>query len=205
MKLFLVTASLLLLLYADAVKTTPSSKNKKMKNPRDRFDSLAEYVGHMCSVMCRATAKKMNGFSTYRGRVELLSYCEEYSERVQHMVQISGDDALIQLQKDEERAARRNSGATNYYRKSLETGSEGKHKELLKKICRKNAEWVLKKASRMTKEQISEEMQPQIGQWLLNVAAGSDPTMTNADLRDDPPEEATPEEDDFDDDDDYDL
>jgi len=184
--------------------TLPASARKASLKPRDHFDSLSEYVGHMARAVCRGVAKKSFAakYASYTGRMDLLSSCEGYSDRIQHMIQISGDDALLQLQTDEARSARRNSGASNYYKKAIEVAAEPGHKELLKRICRTNAEWLLKRGSRVTKEDISEEMQPQLGQWLLNIASGTDATMTNADLMDAPPEDVYPGEETFDDDDD---
>eukprot|EP00759_Apiculatamorpha_spiralis_P002987 PhF_6_TR11335/c0_g1_i1/m.18307 len=176
-------------------KTKRQIKREQLSKlpPTERFDNLPDFVAHMCGLVCRATARKLTAYETFRGRVELKSTCTVYCDRLQHMIYVSGNDALIQLEKEEDKK-KRHRGATNYYKLAIERASSGKHLELLKRIVRRNADWILKVGSDIDVKRISDAMEPEIGQWLLNVASGTDPTLTNADLNDAAPEEEYPED-----------
>lgn len=143
------------------------------------FDDLQDLVGHYCGRVCRHEAKLRKEYASYRGKMMLLDKCTMFTDRIEHMIVVSGNDALRQLYKPKE--GQKFSTTTEYYREAIARANYGKHNDLLKVKCMNEARWMFDKPG-CTKEQLSEHFQPSIGQWLLNIAAGSDPTVTTDEL-----------------------
>ncbi|KAJ9470101.1 hypothetical protein DIPPA_32751 [Diplonema papillatum] len=150
-----------------------------------KFEELQDVVGHYAHRSCvRVSAAK--GAQSKRGTIRDHAACDMFQERLEHMVAVSGNDAMIQLHKPKQRGRHR---PREYYAGVVATASQGVHLQQLLKIVRKGSEWLLAHATTPAPEQVSDLLQPQIGQWLINVASGADPRVTSKEMRDEDPED----------------
>eukprot|EP00754_Rhynchopus_humris_P004906 Rhum_TRINITY_DN12461_c0_g1::Rhum_TRINITY_DN12461_c0_g1_i1::g.52027::m.52027 len=167
-----------------------------------RFEDLQEVVGHYALQSCQRTASRMPGGK--RLRLLRAETCEAVAARLEHMVAVSGNDALMQLYAQKAlakgaageergrrtRAGRRRSSAyEGYYAEAVRVATSGAHAQQLLKLCRKCSEWALQQADAPSDEEVTRRMEPVLGQWLINVASNSDPALTSHEMRDEPAEE----------------
>eukprot|EP01060_Flectonema_neradi_P014594 TRINITY_DN21220_c0_g1_i1.p1 TRINITY_DN21220_c0_g1~~TRINITY_DN21220_c0_g1_i1.p1 ORF type:complete len:188 (+),score=41.13 TRINITY_DN21220_c0_g1_i1:56-619(+) len=159
------------------------------ERPSDRFEELQDLVGYYSLKVCEGM------ISSDHSRAEILrrkESCDMYSDRLEHMVAVSGNDAIIQLSKEADarkpKPTSKKKSKKNYYKKVVNVAGTGLHKQQLLKIARKGAEWLFETPHAPTKEAVSERLQPDIGQWLINVASNSDPAVTSKEMRDELPE-----------------
>ena len=163
----------------------------------EKFESLQEVVGHYALKSCQRVARKDAHSRTQT--LKMLEACDTLADRLEHMIAVSGDDAMIQLHnrgKDESGTVRKTvtkkRGARpskEYYREVIRTATTGAHHQQLLKMVRKAAEWLLAQHVCPPVEQISAHLQPDVGQWLINVASKSDPRVTSKEMRDEEEEE----------------
>ena len=128
--------------------------------------------------------------------------CEAVAARLEHMVAVSGNDALMQLYAQQAKGAagegrarrtragrRRASAYEGYYAEAVRVATSGAHAQQLLKLCRKCSEWALQQTHAPSDEEVTSRMEPVLGQWLINVASNSDPALTSHEMRDEPAEE----------------
>ena len=154
------------------------------EKPSDRFEELQDLVGYYALKVCEHT------ITTDHSRGEIFrrkEACDMFADRLEHMTAVSGNDAIIQLSKDRVSKSNKKKRRT-YYKKIVNVAGTGLHKQQLLKIARKGAEWLFEKTHTPAKEAVSEKLQPEIGQWLINVASNSDPSVTSKEMRDELPE-----------------
>eukprot|EP01062_Namystynia_karyoxenos_P036540 TRINITY_DN26623_c0_g1_i1.p2 TRINITY_DN26623_c0_g1~~TRINITY_DN26623_c0_g1_i1.p2 ORF type:complete len:307 (+),score=81.15 TRINITY_DN26623_c0_g1_i1:75-923(+) len=179
---------------AERSKQEGSAGKARAKRPSEIFDELQDLAGHYAVAMCKRAAKARGLLDGPRSlRVRSLGWCHEFSDHIEHMVAVSGNDAIIQLGdgKRSSRAAPKSGRVdpARYYAKAVDVAGSGAHLAQLLKISRKAADWMLDHPQGVAKDRLNEFMKPHIGQWLINVASSSDPSITSKEMRDEPPED----------------
>eukprot|EP01063_Lacrimia_lanifica_P004101 TRINITY_DN12295_c0_g1_i1.p1 TRINITY_DN12295_c0_g1~~TRINITY_DN12295_c0_g1_i1.p1 ORF type:complete len:235 (+),score=97.30 TRINITY_DN12295_c0_g1_i1:56-706(+) len=201
--------SVLLLVACFAAAADAGKKQKagaKRPRPSERFEELQDLVGHYASAVCMRTARKMTPEDAPRLLVVRNTACDMFADRLEHMIAVSGNDALRQLhgeeaeRKDDERKRKagkpvakrdkmkRKLPSKEYYKAVVDLAGTGAYEQQLLKTLRKASEWVLGEINTPTPKEISDKLQPEVGQWLINVAANTDPHVTSKELRDEKPE-----------------